>query len=271
MKQLPFVFVAIVIAVTLGQKVNGAPISTTLTLTNDSQLTLFLSAVGGAVETDLPFDLSGTIDVTLDDAIDDFAVNNDTTSLSLDDAAIDLSDESVLLDTFANGVTFDFSGLGINTLSSNGAVALATTDPTDPFEYSFDPGGGSPTELSIDEGLFTYLGTGPIGGLIGSGTVNFTADPSVATLPSVGQVGLVTQDATLIGNTLLVDVIVSIPLTFADTLQSDSVSGLEIAGSFAGAIVATGSYTTIVPEPSSVVLLGIAMIAAIPLWRRLFA
>jgi len=38
---------------------------------------------------------------------------------------------------------------------------------------------------------------------------------------------------------------------------------------FSGVIVATGSYTTIVPEPSTAVLLGIAVVGLIPLWRRL--
>jgi len=270
MKKLSIPCLALAAIIAFGQTTKAAPVSLTLNLTTDTELNLFIFVLGGIGTANIPFDLTGSIDVTLDAAIDDLAGTNDTTSISLDDAAIDFSDESVsdIICGFIGHLRIGFSGLGINSLSSNGGIALTTTSSTDPFESTFDPGGGSPTALSIDEGAFSYLGIGAIGGLIGFGTIEFATNPGVATVSPVGQIGLVTQDVTVTGDTIVVDVVVSAPLDFAFDILilSDSVT-FEL--DFSGALVATGSYTTIVPEPSTLVLLGIATAGMIPLWRRL--
>ncbi len=279
MKKLSIPCLALAAIVAFGQTTKAAPVSLTLNLTTDTELNLFVTFLEGIRSANVPFDLTGSIDVTLDDAIDDLAGTNDTTSISLDDAAIDFSDESV--SDFINEIAFShgpigFTGLGINSLSSIGDISLTTTSPTDPFESTFDPGGGSPTALSIDEGAFSYMVTGPLSVLFGSGTIEFATDPGVATVSPVGQLGLVTQDVTVTGDTIVVDVVMSAPLDFAfdilitpglSTVNPDSVFTFEL--DFSGVIVATGSYTTIIPEPSTLVLLGIATAGMIPLWRRL--
>jgi len=266
MKKLSITCMALAAVFSFGQTAKAAPVSLALTLTTDSGVTLFISAIGGAISDVIPFDMSGTIDVTFDDAIDDPAGTNDTTSISFDDAAIDLSDEPLLLEFgFLGNVQGGFTGMGINTFSSNSPIPLTTSVASDPFEYTFDPGGGSPTELEIDEGLFTYIGTGALGVTHGS-SLGFSIDPAAQTFVPVGQIGLVTQDMTLTGNTLVVDVVVSAPLSFTGAILTDP---LALDTDFSGVLIATGSYTTIVPEPSAVVLLGIAAAGLIPLWRRL--
>ncbi len=279
MKKLTITCLALVAMVASSQTTKAAPVSLTLNLTTDTNLNLFVTIFGGGRSANVPFNLIGSIDITLDDAIGNLAGTNDTASISLDDAAIDFSDESVsdFLDeaVFSHG-PIGFTGLGINSLSSNGGIALTTTSPTDPYAYTFDPGGGSPTALSIDEGAFSYMFSGPIGSLIGSGTIDFAMDPVGVTVSPVGQIGLVTQDVTVTGDTIVVDVVVSAPLDFAfDILITPGLSTVEPDGvfpfdlEFSGALVATGSYTTIIPEPSTLVLLGIAIAGMIPLWRRL--
>ncbi len=269
MKKLSLTCMALAAMVAFGQTAKAAPVSTQLTLTGASGVNLFISTLGGAVTADIPFDITGTIDITLEDQIDDGVSGTATTAIALDDAAIDLSDQSLNLSLgFLGGVEGEITGAGINQLSSNGNIPLTNTNPTDPFTYTFDPGGGSPTSITIDEGLFTYLGTGPVGGLLGSGTLDFASDPIAAELGPVGQIGLVTQDiGAQVGNTVTVDVVVSAPLTFADTLLTDPVT-LDV--DLSGALVATGFYTyVIIPEPSTLVLLGIAFVGLVPVWRRL--
>ncbi len=263
-KELCFTLVIALVATNCSQ---AAPVSLQLTLTNDSSLELFIDTLSGLATSSVSFDLSGTVDITLDDAIDDISVTNDTSSISFDDATIVLSDETFDLSLgVLGGVEGEFFGLTINTLNSNGPIPITPTGLLDPFPYTFDPGGGSPTQLAIDEGTWTYLGTGSIGGIPpGPITFEFGSNPIEATVNPVGQIGLVTQDATLTGTTLVVDVVVSTPITFSDALITDPT---EVNNTFSGAIVATGSYTTIVPEPTSLVLLGIAAAALIPLWRR---
>jgi len=151
MKKLTITCMALAVIVASSQATKAAPVSLTLNLTTDTGLNLFVSTIGGAITVSVPFNLTGSIEVTLDDAIDDLAGTNDTTSISLDDAVIDLSDESFMTNLgFLGGAFMETSGWGINSLSSNGGIALTTTNPTDPYTYTFDPGGGSPTTLSID-------------------------------------------------------------------------------------------------------------------------
>ncbi len=275
MKKLSIPCMALAAIIACGQTAKAAPVSTALTLTTDSGVNLVVSTLGGFVssEVPIPVDLIGTIEITLDDAIDDLAGTNDATSVSLDDAAIDLSDASFFLNLhfYQMGAV---SGLGINSITSNGGIGLTTTSPTDPFTSTFDPGGGSPTELSIDEGIFTYLGIGAFGDPWGFVSADFAVDPVSATVSPVGQIGLVTQDVTVTGNTIVVDVVVSAPLSFSYEIPVLNTADpgdpiLNINLDYSGALVATGSYTTIVPEPSTLVLLGIAIAGMIPLWRRL--
>ncbi len=265
MKNLSITCMALVPLVFFGQTAKAAPVSLALTLTTDSGVTLFTSTVGGSVSAIVSFDVTGSVDVTLDDAIDDPLGTNDTTSISFDDAEIDFSDETLVFDLGILGsVDGEFIGLGINLLTSNGSIPLTTTLAADPFAYTFDPGGGSPTEFAVDEGLFVTSGS--FGTVFVSNTLDFSNAPLGGTVDPVGQIGLVTQDLTLTGNTLVVDVLMSAPLTFSDSIVTE---GQTIDLEFSAILIATGSYTTIVPEPSTVVLLGLAAAGLIPLWRRL--
>lgn len=249
------------------KEASADPISLTLTLTDDAGAGLFIAAIGGAMTEAIPVDISGTIDITLDDAIDDLAGTNDTTGLDLNGGNIQLSDESLNLSlTFLGEVEAELTGVGITTLNTTETLVLTTTNPTGPFEYTFDPGLGNPTALGIDQGQFTYLGTGSLGEALGSGTIDFTTDPLSADIPPTGQIGLVTQTVTVTGSTVVVDVVVSAPITFSDAILTDPV---DVVVNLSGALVATGSYTTIIPEPSTIVLLGVALVGLIPMWRRL--
>jgi len=209
----------------------------------------------------VPFDLSGTIDASVDAGLTN-ETSNDSTGLAFLDADIDIADVSLSIPAgFLGGVSAEIVGAGINNLTTNGNVALTSTNGANAWTYTFDPGGGSPTQIGIDQGLFTYLGTGAAGGLIGSGTVDFGTDPVNADVPPIGQVGLVTQNAVVSDG--YVYVTVSAPLTFADTIITDPVA---VDVDLGGAIVATGMYA--IPEPSTIVLLGIALVGLIPVWRR---
>ncbi len=267
MKKHVIVVLALTACFGVGQSSHADPVATTLTLTGASEANLFISALSGSVTAEIPFEIEGTIDVSFSNAIDDSLSGLVTTSVSLDGAEISLSDESINLNLgFLGNVSGAITGADINTLDSNGYIDLTVTNPVDPFEYTFDPGAGSPTELSIDQGLFTYNGTGPIGGLLGSGTLDFSSDPVSATLDQVGQIGLVTQNVvTQIASVTTVEVVVSAPLEFTDTILTDPiVVNLDLSG----ALYATGFYT-IVPEPSTVVLLGLALVVLIPLRRQI--
>ncbi len=264
MKKLTITCMALAAIVVFGQTAKAAPTGPiTLTLSTDAGITLFISTIGGAVSAIIDFDVTGSLTVAFDDEVPASA------SISILDAAIDLSDETLSLALgFLGSVDGALTGLGINAFSSAGPIAMTETGTLgfDPFTSTFDPGGGSPTTLDIDEGVFTYLGAGPIGGLLGSGTVDFGAAPISATIDPVGQVGLVTQTIAFIGGgSTIIDVVVSAPLTFADTVLTDP---LVVDIDLSGALVATGSYT-IVPEPSTLVLLGIAFVGLVPLWRRM--
>lgn len=261
MKKLAIVCLTLAAVVASGKTTVAAPGYANLTLTTDSSVNLFVSALSGTVTALVPFDLSGSIDITANAALTSPSFN-DTTGLAFSGADISLSDQTVNLAAgFLGGISAEVTGAGINSLTSNGYIPLNSTSGSPPFTYSFDPGAGSPTQIGIDEGLFTYLGTGPVGGVLGSGTVDFGADPVTADIPSVGQIGLVTQSFASSAN--VVYITVSAPITFADSLLTDPVS---VDVDLTGVIVATGFF---VPEPSSVVLLGIAILGLIPMWRRI--
>lgn len=262
MKKLSLTCLALAAVVGFAQSAKAAPANFQLTLSSDTNVILFVNALSGTITASVPFGLTGTIDAEITDGLTN-ETSNDSTSLALVGADIDIADVSISLPAgFLGGVDAEITGAGINTLTTNGGVALNSTNGANAWTYTFDPGAGSPTTLEIDEGLFTYLGTGPVGGVLGSGTLDFNADPLSADIPSLGQVGTVTQNAVVSDG--YVYVTISAPLTFADEVLTDPVS---VAVDLSGALVATGMYP--IPEPSTVVLLGIAMVGLIPVWRRI--
>ncbi len=253
-----FAALSITLAAVLGfgiQNANAASVSPTLTLTTDSSLTVFVSTLGGATTGSLVSQLSGTLDVTIDDQ------TPVSSTISVDDGEIDLSDDSLFLDlSLFGGVDAATIGLGVNAITSDTVALTNTSGGLNPFTSTFDPGAGTGLAATIDEGVLTYNGTGPLGGILGMGTFDFTTDNLSFTLGSVGQIGLLTQNQT--GNT--VDVTVSVPVSFIDQIATDPVT-IDIT--LTGAIVATGQY--IIPEPSTLVLLGLAGLGLVPAWRRI--
>ncbi len=262
MKPTVCAMIAVAIISLASRTANAVPVPFVFSLSSDSDVSLFISTIGGSVTASIPFAVSGSFDATIDlDFISLFEV--EANEFSILNAQIDFADQPVLLDLgFLGGAAGSLDGLGINQFFTNQPIPLNETAPD---EYSFDTGDGNPTEIAIDEGLFTYLGTGPVGGLLGSGTIDFSDDPVAATLGSVSQTGsLVIEDiGPGIGFYPSIEVIVTIPITFSDTILTDP---LEVDVDLSGQLVATGF---IVPEPSTFVLLGIALVALIPLRRRL--
>ncbi len=253
MKKLSIACVALAAIVACSQPLQAAPASFVATLAPGSQMSLFVSALGGFTAL-IPIDVSGTVDVILDDAIDDPALTDDTTLISLVDAAIDIADQTTIVNP--GSVTIELNGAGINTLNSNGPIATTSFAPLN-YEYVFDPGGGSPTDISIDEGSIL------LGAAVGSISRDFLADPFVGTIAPLGQIGFLTQNVTIVGGNIIVDVVISLPITLAE--MDSGTSPIDV--SIEGVLIATGSYTTVVPEPSTLVLLGISMIGLIPLLR----
>ena len=254
MKKLSIACVALATVVAAcGQPLQAAPASFVATLAPGSQMSLFVSAFGGFTAL-IPIDVTGTVDVILDDAIDDPALTNDTTLISLVDATIDITDQTTTVNP--GPVTIELNGAGINALDSNGPIATTSLSPVN-YEYVFDPGGGTPTDISIDEGSI-LLDTG-----VGSISRDFLADPFVAIIAPLGPIGFLTQNVSVIGGNIVVDVVISLPITLAE--MDSGTSPIDV--SIEGVLIATGSYTTVVPEPSTLVLLGISMIGLIPLLR----
>lgn len=240
---------------------NAVPVPFDFTVSSDSDISLFISALSGGVTASIPFNVSGSFDATIDlDFISYLEV--EANDFSIDGSQMSLSDEPILLDLgFLGGVAGSLDGLGINQFSTSQPIPLTETAPD---EYSFDTGDGDPTQIAIDEGMFTYLGTGAVGGLLGSGTIDFSDDPVAATLGSVGQTGsLVIEEISPGGFYPYIEVIVTVPLTFSDTILTDPI---DVDVDLSGYLVATG---IIVPEPSTFILLGLALVALIPLRRQL--
>ncbi len=256
---------AVLLCVHCGVAARAAPVSLTLSLTTDSSIDVLLSTLNGLVEGSTSFALSGTLDAQLDDAIDDLAATNDTTSIQLLDAAIDLSDETLVIDLgLLGGVEVFYQDLGINQLDSGGPLSLTTVNPVDPFAYTLDPGENG-FSATIDEGFLSFTGTGNIGQTLGINSAPIA--PTTLTFGSLGQVAALTQDVTVNGQTVSVDVRLSMPVTFdVEAIATDPTTvDITITGLF----VATGSYTTVIPEPSTLILVGLAALGMLPLGRRL--
>ncbi len=255
MKKFGIAFAAFVAVAGFGLVAKAAPIGTTLTLTTDSSLTVFVSTLGGATTGALTTAASGTADVTFDDAAPP------SSTIEITDAEVDLADGSIFLDlSLFGGVEAALIGAGINTLTTDAAALTETAPLGNPFTSTFDPGAGTGLTASIDEGALTYNGTGALGGILGMGTFDFATDPLSFSLGSVGQIGLVTQSQ----SGTLVDVTVSVPVSFSDQIATDPVT-IDVVVS--GQLILTGSY--IIPEPSTLVLLGLAGLGLVPVWRRI--
>ncbi|MBX7166237.1 MAG: PEP-CTERM sorting domain-containing protein [Pirellulales bacterium] len=222
-----------------------------------SSLLLTIDALG-AITATVGFNPTGTQEIFFDDGCD-------PTSMTFDHGDFSLSDQTLQLNLGALGnVRVGFAGVKLGGLVSTGNVPLNYTGGT--WNYTFDPGdptGGNVTSIAIDEGLLTYVGSGAISLLLGSGTLDFATDPVIADLPSLGQTGTLTR--TLLSSaSSSYSVVLSAPLSVYTAVDSD----LGIYATLQGVILATGTYMC-VPEPSTLVLLSIALVGLIPICRRI--
>ncbi|MBX7167328.1 MAG: PEP-CTERM sorting domain-containing protein [Pirellulales bacterium] len=259
MKKFAILSVALAVLGFATTKSFAAPTPVNLTLTG-SNILLTIDALG-AITATVGFNPTGSQNITLDDC-DPIA-----TSMTFDGGLFNLSDQTLLLNLGALGVIrTGFIGVKIGGLSSTGSIPLNYLGGT--WNYSFDPGdpnGGNVTSAAINQGILTYAGSGAIALLLGSGTLDFNTDPVVADLPSLGQIGSLQQTFLgASGGSTTYGVLLSAPLSVFTAIDTD----LGINATLQGLVQATGTYIC-VPEPSTVVLLGVALAALVPMYRRI--
>jgi hypothetical protein len=179
------------------------------------------------------------------------------------------------LENFGGG--FDFTNISqtINgpNIFGGGSVTLKLTAP----HVNLVPGGPYPAispvvgtadydfsglQLDGSGGTFSYSSTGYLS-FLGSDTINILPNLFSVNLPP-GSIGKIQLGAGPPNNQL---VTLTIPLAMTVPLYDvgDTFLGATLNAVFAGELVLTGIS---VPEPSSVVLLGLGIVGAIPVLRR---
>jgi hypothetical protein len=252
MKKVLVAFVVIAVGgLMLASPAQAYLISTTLTATPSSSVTLLLSAIGGAATGSATMGVSGTADMTFDQ---DLTTPPQAIGVQLDDADFTLSDASLTVSLgFLGGVSAATFSLH---LGGEGPMVGAT--PIGGGMSVADFGG---TTLELDGGTVTYKGTGAIGGLLGSGTFDFSSAPLALVLPP-GSTVTISEALVGVGTTA---VTVDIPLAFMDTITTDPV---DVAVDLSGLITLTGLKIFIIPEPATWVMIGLGLVGIIPLVRR---
>jgi len=250
---------AIVATLTLlGSTANAAPFLLTVD-SSQSTIALTIAAIGGAATGAVNTTVSGTIAgdllaLPIGPNFQPDALTIQTTGI-LGATQIGLTNGSLSVSLgFLGSIEAETFGVGA-TLDSQGALPPST--PGIPTSL-YDPNG---TVLTLNIGHITYKGAGAVGGLLGSGTFDFVADPTSVVVPSAPDtVGItIAQNAGPKGVTLI------IPLNVTTTVVTDPV---DVTANVTGFIVATGFM---VPEPGTVMLLAIGVIGLVPVIRKRFA
>ncbi|MBX7165631.1 MAG: PEP-CTERM sorting domain-containing protein [Pirellulales bacterium] len=256
--------------------VHAVPITTTLTLdSSQSFLTLHISAANGLITAAPTTSVSGVQDVTTEGRV--FGTHQDFDSLDLalsgGDWALEDTETFIDFGSFLGGVVVGNLGISMHGLTTSGFLE------TDPDAVDFGLGYFAdyyPTDVVtpssyVDSGLMTYTGTGAIGGLIGSGTLDFSGSPfDLPLLPAhhrYSGVGFFGDRVSQSGQNRTYAVTLALPVSFAPVMLMTS--PIDVSATLQGYIVATGLLIYNVPEPSTIVLLAIALCGLIPLWRRL--
>lgn len=255
-------FLALASTLALSGSAKAAPVSLSLTVQSaQSVLSIVVTTPIGNGNTTTA--LSGTQDITLLEA------DPISTGVRFDGGDIAMTDASFTVNIIVASVTAGFIGAHLTGLESTNYVDLNYTGGS--WNYTLDPGdtsgpqGPNVTSAGIDQGILTYQGGG-LASALGSGTLDFTAEPVEFALPSLGNTSSLTQ--TLLGSTGVTTtyrVVLSAPLTISQLILTDPV---QVTATLRGAIVATGTYI-VVPEPSTVILLGAALLGLVPFYRRL--
>lgn len=165
-----------------------------------------------------------------------------------------------------NGPNIPFVGGGSVTLGlvaphitiANGDSFLPVAAGVGTGTYDF---GG--LDLTLSGGNFSYSSSGYLN-FIGSDSINFLTDAATVTLPSgsLGSIALGNGPPGAQPVTLTLPLNVTVPLFSV----GDTTLGAGINAVFGGTVVFTG---ILVPEPGSIVLLGVGLCAALPLVRRM--
>ncbi len=168
---------------------------------------------------------------------------------------VDLSDIALSISLgflgAVNAASDPNNGLGV----SLGSSGILSPDSTAGSNMSFyNPGG---LQLNLDQGVITYNGSGPVGGLLGTGSFDFNSGPLSFAIPSApGTVKVTTDNAK--------NVTVLIPINITTVVTTDPI---DVAATLAGQIVLTGRA---VPEPGTMVLFALGGIALVPAALRRF-
>ncbi len=237
----------------------AAPTPVQLTLTTDSSIELttffFRGDPVNEITSTATAALSGTLDVELfqnDGSPPASGIGITDGTIAFEDIGTQLSIDLVIF----GEIELDASGLGFSDISTNAPPFIPISSDF------FDPAAGSPTSWSLNTGSISHTTTGTFGALYTDGTIDFASDPVAIDFPGLASFD---QSETLVGisggiSTYDVDVLVSIPISFDETLPLDTSIGPPPPNEWTGTgvIVATGSYTYVVPEPSGIVLILLA-------------
>ncbi|MBX7166138.1 MAG: PEP-CTERM sorting domain-containing protein [Pirellulales bacterium] len=237
----------------------AAPLAASLTVPN-STLLLSVDALG-AITATANLSLTGTQGIELND---DFPV---ATKLTLGGGSLAIADNSLTLDLGALGsIGAGLVGAVISGFRSDGQLPLQFTGVD---SFAFDPGDDTdPTETILDVGLLTYQGTGPFGSLLGDGTIDFSSYGARFLLYSIGPLGTLTRSVVgTSGGMTTYGLALAAPIS-TERIQLDDPAPDGIFIQLQGMLFATGTYVVAVPEPSTICLVGLGLLALIPFVRR---
>jgi len=202
--------------------------ATTFTLTTNSKMDILIFAAGNTLTASSSGAMNGAFTSWI--SCDNDATFGDYLSL--------FSIESMDIDIADNSLTIPLGGLGgIN--AGNVGYHLVGTGPhltgtaTATGTSTFDPGG---TTLGFDSGMLTFAGNGSLGGLLGTGVVDFTIDPAEAEIPT----GAINMTATLTATADPEKILVSVSIPIFAPIDDFVTDPIEIDVTLAGLIEATG-------------------------------